>query len=242
MVVALVAGFVDAIAGGGGLLTLPALLLSGLPPHTTLATNKGQSVFGSGMALFRFSRSELLDRKRAPFTFAGSATGAAIGALLLSVIPTNVLRPVMIVLLFAVAIFMLLYRPTKDARPARRQSILITLLVGSGIGFYDGIFGPGTGTIFIMAFLLLWHDALDSASANAKVGNFASNLASLVMFALGGHVLWKVALPMAVGQAIGGWLGAHTTVKHGQGLVRVMVVCASLAVVARLAWGLRNGG
>ncbi|MEW5849489.1 MAG: TSUP family transporter [Myxococcota bacterium] len=240
VLVATLAGFVDAIAGGGGLLTLPALLLSGLPPQLALGTNKGQSVFGSGMALYRFSRSTLLDIPRARVSALPAFLGAAAGVLLVTRLSPDVLRPLVMVLLAAVAVFLLLRPPVPTTTVMERvtRPAALAVAVAAGIGAYDGFFGPGTGTFLIMAYVGLWRDRMDAASANAKVVNFMSNLASVLAFALQGAVLWKIALPMAAGQALGGHFGALLTLKKGQPLVRTAVIVVCLALVARLGWQL----
>ena len=240
-VVGLIAGFVDAIAGGGGLLTLPSLLLAGLPPHLALGTSKGQAVFGSGVSLLRFYHSPLLDRHRAWTSFATGFVGSAIGVALVWMVPATALRPLVTALLLAVAIFMLVYRPKAAPDFIVRRPLWLAGIVGLIMGFYDGFFGPGTGTILIMIYLLGWRDRLDAASANAKVPNFASNLAAVIMFAWVGLVAWPISLSMGLGQAIGGWLGAHVTIRRGQRLVRIFVVCISIALVARLVWQMLEG-
>lgn len=240
--VALVAGTVDAIAGGGGLLTVPALLWAGLPPHVALATNKGQSVFGSFAALIRFTRGGLVDAPRARITFPLGLVGSLGGAALLLAVPPTALRPVIAVLLAFVALFVGLRRPPpprlEDALP-RRGALAIAAAVALALGAYDGFFGPGTGTFLIVAFVALLGDGLAHASASAKVVNFASNLAALVLFALAGTVAWRIALPMAAGQLAGGWIGAHLAVRRGDALVRRIVVGVALAAAVKLAWDLR---
>ncbi len=240
--VGLAAGFVDAIAGGGGLLTLPALLLAGFSPQAALATNKGQSLFGSGAALLRFSRSPLLDRKRARVSFLPAFVGAFAGVLLVTRVSPSALRPIVLVLLLGVAVT-LLVRQTNGREevphgpPLARPAWLAALVAGL-LGLYDGFFGPGCGTFLIMLYVALWHDAMDAASANAKATNFASNVASFIAFAWAGGIVWSAALPMALGQAIGGRLGAHATIASGRVLVRRVVVAVSLAFVVRLSWQL----
>lgn len=238
ILVSFVAGFGDAIAGGGGLLTLPALLLAGLPPHLALGTNKGQSVFGSGMALFRFAQSPLLDRRRAARSVLPALLGAALGVVLVSRVASRWLSPVVMVLLFAVAV-LVAFRPVhRQAGHPRHRSWGLAALVALVTAAYDGFFGPGTGTFLIMAYVWLWRDPLDAASANAKVVNFCSNLAALSVFAFKGLTVWAVALPMGLGQAAGGYLGAHLTIRRGQGLVRVLVIVVSLGLMVRLGWQL----
>jgi uncharacterized membrane protein YfcA len=239
--VAGLAGFVDAIAGGGGLLTLPALLMAGLPADLALGTNKGQSVFGSGAALWRFARSPLLNRPRARQSALPAFGGAALGVLLVRHVPNDLLRPVVLVLLGAVALVLLFRRGPPAGGPPRQRHVGLVVAVAAGLGFYDGFFGPGTGTFLIMAYVTLWHDRMDEASANAKVANFMSNLASMAAFATVGAVVWQLALPMAVGQAVGGRLGAQVTVTRGSPLVRMVVIGVSLALVARLTWQVVTG-
>ena len=231
----LVAGFIDAIAGGGGLLTLPALLSAGLPPHLALGTNKGQSVFGSGTALLYFSRTPLLDRRRARQGAAFALLGAALGVALVSRAPARLLTPVVMALLVAVALLMAWPRAPRPAQTPRVRPAWLAAAVALCMGAYDGFFGPGTGTFLIMLYAGVFADPLDAASANAKVVNFASNLASVAVFGAAGLVVWRVALPMAVGQIVGGWLGAHVTLRRGQRLVRVAVIVVSLALVVSLA-------
>jgi uncharacterized membrane protein YfcA len=240
-VVALVAGTIDAIAGGGGLITLPALLAAGLPPHLALGTNKGQSVWGSGAATIRFWRAASLDRKRARVTFPLGFVGALLGAQLVLLVPKETLRPVVLALLVAVAVFLTVRKNPAQGAVApvdARQRVLRAALLAFFVGGYDGFFGPGTGTFLIMGFVLLLGENMTRASGDAKVVNFASNLASLALFASHGVVLWRIALPMAVGQFAGGWLGAHLAVKHGDRVVRRVVLGVVTGLVLKLAWDL----
>lgn len=234
---ALLAGGVDAIAGGGGLITLPILLATGLPPHVALGTNKGQSVFGSASALFRFSRAGLVSGEVAWVCFVLGLLGAFAGARLVLWVNPEVLRPLVLILLVAVAAF-LAFR--KERPPVERPApSLLRLRVLGGltaflIGAYDGFFGPGTGTFLIVAFSSLLGQGLMRASADAKVVNFASNLASVVFFSWNGLVLWRLALPMAVAQFAGAWIGAHLTVHGGDRLVRKVVLVVVTALVLKL--------
>jgi len=236
---ALAAGFVDAIAGGGGLLTMPALLGAGLPPHLALGTNKGQSVFGAAIALWRFQRSGLVDARRAVFTFPAGLAGAAAGAALVLALRPEVLRPVILVLLVAVAIHLAVRRPPRAATAKPLDAVaplkpLLAVAVALAIGAYDGFFGPGTGTFLIVAFAVLAGDGLAAASGNAKVVNFASNLASVSLFASRGVVLWEVALPMAAAQVLGAWFGAHSAIRGGDVLVRRVVLLVVVALCLKI--------
>jgi uncharacterized membrane protein YfcA len=241
--VALAAGTIDAVAGGGGLLTVPALLAAGLPPHLALGTNKGQSVFGSFAALVRFSRSGLVDRRRARVAFPLGLVGSFAGAALVLAVPPSTLRPVVVVLLAAVAVFVGVRRPPQprfEDAPPRRGATVLAGGAALAIGAYDGFFGPGTGTFLIVAYVGLLGDGLARASASAKVVNFASNFAALVLFASRGTVAWRIALPMAAAQLAGGWIGAHLAVRRGDALVRRAVVAVALAAAAKLAWDMRG--
>ena len=235
--VAAVAGFIDAIAGGGGLLTVPALLAAGVPEQVLFGTNKGASVFGSGAALVRFWRAGLVDRAWARVLFPLGVLGSFAGAALLLSLDPKVLRPLVLVLLVVAGVVVAFVRPrvvpAGTPRPprARQLAALIALLVGA----YDGFFGPGTGTFLILGFVTFLHVSLQEASANAKVVNFASNLAALLLFAVRGVVLWKVSLPMAAGQYLGGTLGAHVTVRGGDRVVRPVVLLVVIGLVTKLA-------
>lgn len=237
--VALAAGTVDAIAGGGGLLTVPALLWAGLPPHLALGTNKGQSVFGSFAALLRFARAGMVDGGRAKVTFPLGLAGSLAGAALVLALPPAALRPVVLALLVLAAAFAALRRPLPvavEVRPPRTGARAVAGAIALAVGAYDGFFGPGTGTFLIVAFVALLGDGLTRASAGAKVVNFASNLAAVALFASRGVVAWKIALPMAAGQLAGGWVGAHLAIRRGDVLVRRVVVAVTLALAAKLAW------
>ncbi|MCG3135651.1 MAG: putative membrane transporter protein YfcA [Planctomycetes bacterium] len=239
---AFVAGLVDAIAGGGGVITLPALLLAGLPTGVALGTNKGQSVFGSGAALASYWRAGLVRRRLARVTFPMGLLGAALGVALLLKLEEKVpfaVKPVVMTLLVAVAAF-LAFRPRFGAghREARTAVPSVAALLAFAVAAYDGFFGPGTGTFLILGFVALFGDSAREASADAKAINFASNLASCACFAALGRVEWAVALPMAAGQFAGATLGARITVRGSDTLVRRAVFVVVVATVAKLAMDL----
>ena len=234
---ALGAGIVDAIAGGGGLITLPALLAAGLPPLSALATNKGQSVWGSGAAMLAFWRAGRVDRKQALFAFPLAFVGSLAGAALVQRISNEALRPVVIVLLAGATVLLVVRKPSRDA-DAPEPRWWIAAVLALVIGGYDGFFGPGTGTFLIVGFVTLCGRSLVHASADAKVVNFGSNLAAILTFALAGRVLWEVALPMAVGQLVGGVIGAHLAMKGGARVVRILVLFVSAALIVKQAFAL----
>jgi uncharacterized membrane protein YfcA len=231
------------IAGGGGLITVPALWAAGLPPHLVLGTNKGQSVFGTFAATIAFGRAGALDRKQARVTFPLAFVSALAGSKVVMVLAPATLRPVVLVLLVAAAI-VITFRPRRleagsvtlddDKRAIRAAAIAIVL------GAYDGFFGPGTGTFLILAFALLLGENLTRASGDAKVANLASNLAALSIFTYSGVVLWRVAIPMAVANLVGGALGARIAVRGGDRVVRGVVLAVVLGLVAKLTFDLLN--
>ena len=230
---ALGAGIVDAIAGGGGLITVPALLATGLPPHIALGTNKGQSVWGSGAAMVAFWRAGRVDRKQAAYAFPLAFVGSCVGATVVSGISKDALRPIVICMLIGAAVLLLVKKPTRDAdAPTSRwwAAALLALVIGA----YDGFFGPGTGTFLIVGFVALCGRSLVHASADAKVVNFASNLAAVAIFSQRGSILWQVSLPMAVGQLTGGVIGAHLAMKGGARVVRILVLVVSGALIVKL--------
>ncbi|MBI3182939.1 MAG: TSUP family transporter [Myxococcales bacterium] len=234
--VSLLAGAVDAIAGGGGLLTVPALLAAGLPPQLALGTNKGQSVFGALAALARYARSGLVDRRLAVLTFPAGGAGALLGAALLLRLDPSLLRPLVLTLLVIAGAVVAFRRPASQGvePPRARHGGAAAGGIALAIGAYDGFFGPGTGTFLLLAFVGVLGLTMPRATAEAKVVNFASNLAALGIFAHRGTVLWSVALPMAAGQLVGGWLGAHLAVRGGERIIRRAVLAIVIALVVKL--------
>ena len=239
--VAFAAGVIDAIAGGGGLLTFPALLTAtGGDVRLSLGTNKGQSVFGSASSLLSYYRAGRIARARFLPTFFPALAGALIGVRLALSLPPDVLRPVVMSLLVAIALFLALRGrrklPPKAWAVAERHPVVVAISIGLVMGTYDGFFGPGVGTFLIALFVAIFGDDLTAATANAKVANFASNLGSVATFALAGQIDFRLALPMAAGQALGGMVGAKLAIKGGERFIRAGVLCVTVALVVRLAW------
>jgi uncharacterized membrane protein YfcA len=228
------AGTVDAIAGGGGLITLPALLTAGLPTTIAIGTNKGGSMWGSGAASVAFWRAGRVDRKQALFAFPLGFAGSLIGANLVLGISKDALRPIVIAMLIFAAVVMVVKKPKRsdDADLPRRRPV--AALLAFVIGAYDGFFGPGTGTFLIVGFVALCGRSLVNASADAKIVNFASNLAAVAIFAWRGTIAWEIALPMAVGQLLGGIVGTKLALKGGARVVRAMVLVVSGALIVKL--------
>jgi uncharacterized protein len=237
MLAAFVAGFVDSIAGGGGLITIPALLWCGVPPQYALGTNKLQASFGSGSAAWHYAQAGAVSLKDCRRGFVITMVGAAFGAWLVQQLDPSFLRRAIPVLLIAVAVYMLV-RPSlgeDDAQP-RMSRGPFDVLFGLGIGFYDGFFGPGTGTFWAMAFVLVLGFHLTRATGYTKVMNFASNLSSLAVFLIGGKVLFIAGLLMGGAQLFGARLGSQMVIARGTGFIRPFFVAASMALALKLLW------
>lgn len=233
--IAALAGFVDAIAGGGGLLTLPALLWAGLPPTQALATNKLQGSFGTLMASYHFCRRGELALKSMAGLIVLTFAGSALGTISVQHIDSQALAALIPVLLILVALYTLLSPRMGHVDSHQRIShALFALLIGFGIGFYDGFFGPGTGAFFAIAYVALLGFNLRRATAHAKLLNFTSNLASLLFFILAGLVMWKIGLCMALGQLFGAYVGSHMVIKKGATIVRPLLVIVTITMASKL--------
>jgi uncharacterized membrane protein YfcA len=235
---AVAAGLVDAIAGGGGLIALPALLWAGIPPLQALATNKLQGSFGTATASFHYIRRGELRLRPMLVPVICTFAGSAAGTLAVQYLASAWLEQVVPLLLIGFALYFL-FSPRIGDRDARQRlpENLFGLSIGFGVGFYDGFFGPGTGTFFAAAFVLLLGYNMRRATAGTKLLNFTSNIASLLLFAWGGHVLWIVGLCMGLGQVLGAWIGSHLVIRHGTALIRPLLVIVSIAISIRMLLG-----
>jgi uncharacterized membrane protein YfcA len=235
MALAFVSGAIDAIAGGGGLLTIPALLWVGLPPVAALATNKAQAVFGSFAASAHFAWQGVLKPLDAWRAVLAAFIGAGAGALTVQYLASDLLERLIPLLLIGFALYFGLSPRVADIDSRQRLgATAFAVLIGGGVGFYDGFFGPGTGAFLAAGYVALLGYNLRRATAHAKLLNFTSNLAALLVFAVGGHVVWMLGLLMACGQLLGGWFGAHLVLRHGARLARLVLVVVSLAISVKL--------
>lgn len=233
-VAAVAAGFIDAIAGGGGLITIPALLAAGVAPVAAIATNKVQGSFGTAAATWTFWRKGRIDFALLKWPLIAAVVGAVLGAITLSFVDTTWLMVLLPVLLIGIAVYFLVGPKASDEDVHARLTPFAFGAVAGGIGFYDGFFGPGAGSFYALALVTLLGMGLTKATAHTKALNFASNLISVIVFAIGGHVLWAVGLIMAVGQVLGGWLGSHAAMRFGPRLIRPLLVVICLGMVAKL--------
>ena len=238
---ALFAGFVVAVAGGGGLIQVPALLMAlpGESAATVFGTNKLASICGTGNAALRYAR-----RIALPWGIALPAAGAAFlfafaGAAAVAWLPKGVVRPLVLGLLALVLIYTVVnpgFGVVSGFRLASEAERRRALLVGAALGFYDGFFGPGAGSFLIFAFVRLFRLDFLHASSAAKVVNFATNAAALAYFVPSGHVLWVTGLAMAAFNIGGALLGARLALRHGSGFVRGVFIMVASVLIARLAY------
>ncbi|MDM4766511.1 TSUP family transporter [Pelomonas sp. SE-A7] len=237
----LLAGFIDAVVGGGGLILVPALfgVFPQAAPATLFGTNKGGAIWGTGWATWQYAR-----RVDLPWSALLPAAGAAlvgsfVGAWAVTQISPDGLRKALPLILVAVFVYTLARKDLGREHAPRfdgRAQALIASLIGLVIGFYDGFFGPGTGSFFVFLFVrLLGFDFLH-ASASAKLLNTATNAAALLLFALKGHVWWHVAAVMAVTNVTGSLIGTRLALARGAGFVRVMFICVVGALILKTAW------
>ena len=235
--VALVAGFIDAIAGGGGLITIPALLMTGMPPALALGTNKLQACGGSFSASLYFIRQRAVNVRAVWLLLVMTFIGATLGTILIQQVDASIVKKILPFLIFAIGVYFLLTPKLGDEdRQQRLSYVMFAFTAGFGIGFYDGFFGPGTGSFLSLACVTLLGFNLAKATAHAKVLNFTSNIASLIFFLIGGQIMWSVGLAMMAGQFIGANLGAKMVLSKGKTLIRPMVVVMSFIMTAKMAY------
>lgn len=236
-IVAVLAGFIDALAGGGGLLTVPALLAAGMSPAQALATNKLQACGGSISSSLYFLRRKavsLADQKlNILMTFIGSISGA----LLVQYIQSDILRQILPILVIGIGLyFLLMPKLGEEDRHRRLHGLPFALVAGGCVGFYDGFFGPGAGSFYTLAFVTLCGFNLAKSTAHAKVLNATSNIGGLLLFIIGGKVVWGIGFVMLFGQIIGARLGSRLVLSKGQQLIRPMIVAVSAVMSIKLLY------
>lgn len=225
LLIAFIAGFTSAIAGGGGMLILPALLAAGVPPLTAMGTTKLQGLFGLLSSTYSFFRVKLINTKRIKAAIYLSALGSAVGVWLVQQIDTMLLRSLIPIGLLLVCgyLFSNMLRKKVPSKAILSDN-QFNLVVGSSAGLYGGAFGPGIGSLLIAAFTGLRGDNLLSAVSNSKPIIIASNLVGCIGFLWAGYVWWQLALTMAISQVIGAHLGARMAIQRGQRFIEVMML------------------
>ena len=232
--VAMLAGFIDAIAGGGGLLTIPAMLLANIPPVLTLGTNKLQAASGALAASITMVKKGVIKPASIKTAIITAFIGSIIGSIAVQLSPPDMLEKLIPFLIAAIGIYTL-FAPNLgevEAEPRLSEGTW-QKIVAPLIGFYDGYMGPGTGMFFALGNVALRGRHIIEATGTAKILNLSTNIGSLIFFILGGNVLWKVGLAMMVGQTIGAYFGSHMVVKGGGKLIRPMIVLVCLAMITK---------
>lgn len=232
---AFAAGFVDGIAGGGGLITIPALLLAGLDPVAAIATNKLQGVFSTGSALYAYMRRGLVAWRTMPLMLIAALVSGACGAAAVRQIPADGLRVLVPVLLTLAALYFAFSPALQDTDAHKRLGLVsFTLLLVCPVAFYDGFFGPGAGSFYMLGIVGLLGFGVLRASAKTKALNFASNLASIGYFLSQGLAVWTYGLVMAVAGIAGAQVGSRLAIRHGVRVIKPVLVVMCLAVALRL--------
>ncbi len=232
--VAFLAGLIDALAGGGGLLTIPALMAAGIPPVSALATNKLQSTFGTGGAFIAFARKGHIDFRRFAWPALAALIGAGFGAFAVQQVNPSFLAGFVPVLLIAMGIYFLVAPKMSDMDRHSRLGIAGLTIIAGVIGLYDGFFGPGTGSFLTTALVALGGLGLVRAIAHAKFLNFCTNFAGLTVMIVGGKVIWVLGFSMAAASIIGNQVGAHLAMRFGGRGVRPLLVLMSFALTIKL--------
>lgn len=239
-VAALLAGLMDAIIGGGGLLQLPALLLApGMVPVEALAVNKLSSIFGATTSTVTYYRRVKPDLKPIIVVAIIALIASMVGAFTASILPVEIFRPIIVVVLIAVLIVVItkpeLGKVKQDGKPLAKQ-MTVAGVIGVGMGFYDGVLGPGTGTLLIIAMVIFLRQSFLHASAGAKFVNFATNLGALLIFIPFGHVYFGLGILMGLANMIGAYTGARLAIAKGSGFIRVVFLVMVGVLILKLGW------
>ncbi len=239
---AFAAGWVDAVVGGGGLIQLPALLIAlpaDTPPASILGTNKISSVWGTATSSITYALKLRPDWRTVVPLVVGSAVGSALGAQAARFLPKQYFTPIVLVALVVVGVYTW-RRPELGLHSARkhdgRKHYALTTAIGLGVGAYDGILGPGTGSFFVILLVTVLGYGFLEASAKAKIANLFTNLAAIAVFATHGSVLWAIGLSMGAANLAGGFLGAHMAIRGGNAFVRKVFLIVVGALALKLAW------
>lgn len=219
-----IAGFVDAIAGGGGLIAFPAYMWAGIPMHSIYGCNKFQSAMGTSMAVLRYGKNNVLDRKISLLSAASAVIFSAIGTKIIIVLPETLITKAVSILLPIIAITMLITPKEKPDSISRadinKKTVLLSAVAGMLIGLYDSMFGPGGGTIGMLIFIKLFKYDYKTATANIKIVILASNIAALAGYIISGNINYAIAIPAAACNMLGSYIGSGVAIKHGKKIIR----------------------
>lgn len=233
------ASFVDAIAGGGGLISLPAYMLTGMPAHLAIGSNKMSAAIGTLVSTIRFMKSGSFHLRIALQTAVAAIFGSVLGANIALYLSDYYLRLAMLILLPGVAVFVLFNQQqindeNRIDKISYTKMFILSIIVGVAIGCYDGFFGPGTGTFLIIAFTAVLGFDLKTACGNTKIVNLTTNIAALVVFIQAGQVYYQVALPAAVFSIMGNWLGSGLAIKKGAKFIKPVMVIVLCILLCKL--------
>lgn len=238
--VAFVAGFIDAVAGGGGMLTVPALLSLGLPPHIALGTNKLAATFASSTAAFTYYKKRLFKPQCWGRAFIATLISATLGTLVVNWISTEWLEKALPLVILAAAVYSVWHKTPKNSSnelpPPSSSFHKKQFVQGSILGFYDGVAGPGTGAFWTVSTMALYRLNILLASGVAKAMNFTSNITSLITFAILGHIDWVLGLTMGVCLMAGAFVGAHSAIRFGASFIRPIFVTVVSVLAVKLAY------
>ncbi|MGG1550348.1 MULTISPECIES: TSUP family transporter [Paenibacillus] len=234
------AAFVDSVVGGGGLISVPVLLATGMHPALALGTNKLAGTMSSMTSTISFMRSGQVDVKAVRGLFVLALLGAVCGTLTLQQIPSDFLKPLVIVMLILITIYTIFRKNWGASSTFERYTPKTAMLMGLaafGLGFYDGFFGPGTGSFLIFAFLMVGFDFV-KAAGNSKMLNFGSNIASLATFIALGSIQYEVGIPMGLAMVCGALVGSRMAIRRGATYVRPLFIVVCLLLVGKQIWGM----
>ncbi len=233
-IIAVIAGFIDTLAGGGGLIALPALILSGIPPLYALGTNKFQGSMGTATASFMMIKKRRVLWQDVKCLMVSAFIGSTLGTIAVQFLDTEILTFVVPAVLFFTAFYFLISpQPCVSSNEAKLSMTKYQRFIVPAIGWYDGMFGPGTGSFFALAGVSLRGHGLLQATAVAKTLNFSTNIASLIVFLLAGKVVWVIGVLMMAGQMVGAWTGSHCLFKINPKYLRYLVVIMCVGMLVR---------
>jgi uncharacterized protein len=236
-VIGFIAALVDSIAGGGGIISIPAFLTLGIPPHFTLGTNKFAASFGSFTSTLTFLKSKIIYMPLIKYLIPFSFLGAALGVNIVLNIEQKYLKIIVLLMLIFVSLFTLLKKDigkNNNFKELNKKNIIIASIIAFTLGFYDGFFGPGTGSFLLFSFIHFFGFNFTVSTANARILNFVSNFTSLILFAINNKIIYTIGIPMALSMIIGAWLGTKIAIKHGGKIIKPLFVTMSLLLVAKL--------
>ncbi|KPU46225.1 hypothetical protein OXPF_01440 [Oxobacter pfennigii] len=239
------AGFIDSIAGGGGLISLPAYLFAGFPVHFAYGTNKFSSAIGTVFSTYRFIKNKQYHMKTAAYSVISALIGSYLGARAALMLSDIYLQYCLIVLLPIIAIFLLTRRNfgeknNEEIQLSDKKIIILSILSGLIIGAYDGFFGPGTGTFLILTYTGLMGFSMTMAAGNAKLVNLASNIAALFTFLAGGKIMFLVGIPAAFFGILGHWIGSGLALKNGSKIIKPVLVVVFILLFVKIGMDLFN--